>query len=97
MVVRNRVTLLVGAMLVLIGLAIGWASDRDEAIITVQVSSADHEVTEGYFSLGESATFMVKPGTDLHRFLSRQRGRKVKITMTGESGPTLSRLERGGH
>ena len=97
MVVRNRLTLFVGAVLVLVGFAIGRASERDETTVTVQVSSADHEVTEGYFSLGDSATLMVKPGTDLHRFLSRQRGRKVKITMTEDGGPALSRLARGGH
>lgn len=80
--------------LVLIGLSIGSASDRDEAIVTVQVSSADHELQEGYFALGDSATIMAKPGTDLHRFLTRQRGRKVKITLTEHDSRELSRLSR---
>ena len=80
--------------LVLIGLSIGGASDRDEAIVTVQVSSADHELQEGYFALGDSATIMAKPGTDLHRFLARQRGRKVKITLTEHDSRELSRLSR---
>ena len=31
---------------------VGHASERDEASLTVQVSSADHEMEEGYFSLG---------------------------------------------
>ena len=80
--------------LLLVGLSVGWASDRDEAIMTVQVTSAEHEVEEGYFSLGDSATIMAKPGSELHRFLSRQRGRKVKITLVEDGGPELSRLER---
>ena len=80
--------------LVLVGLGVGWAADRDEAIVTVQVTSADHEVGEGYFTLGDSATVMVKPGSDLHRFLSRQRGRKVKIILTEDSARELSRLDR---
>lgn len=92
--VQNRVMLLIAGLLVLIGFAIGRASERDEAVITVQVSSADHEVAEGYFSLGDSATLMVKPGTDVYRFLSRQRGRKIKITMAEEGASTLSRLDR---
>ena len=70
------------------------ASDRDETVITAQVSSADHELQEGYFTLGDSTTVMVKPGSDLYKFLSRQRGRKVKITLTEAAGPDLSRLER---
>ena len=80
--------------LLLVGLSVGRASDRDEAVLTVQVSSADHEVEEGYFSLGDNATLMVKPGTDLYRFLSRQRGHKVKVLLTEEGGRDLSRLER---
>jgi hypothetical protein len=37
---------------------------------------------------------MVKPGSDLYRFLSRQRGRKVKILLQESGGPERSRLER---
>jgi hypothetical protein len=62
--------------------------------VTVQVTSADHELQEGYFSLGSDATLVVKPGTDLHKFLSRQRGKKITITMAETAGRTLSRIER---
>ena len=78
----------------LVGLSIGRAYDRDETTLTVQVSSADHEQVEGYFSLGAEATVMVKPGSDLYRFLSRQRGHKVKILLQESKTPELSRLER---
>jgi hypothetical protein len=80
--------------LVLIGISVGRASDRDETIVTAQVTSAEHEVQEGYFSLGDNVTVMAKPGTDLYRFLSRQRGRKIKIQLSEAAGPELSRLER---
>ena len=80
--------------LVLIGISIGRASNKDETVVTVQITSADHEVEEGYFSLGANGTLMVKPGSDLYRFLCRQRGRKVKIVLTEAGGPELSRLER---
>ena len=80
--------------LVLVGLGIGRASDRDEAVVTEKVTSADHEVQEGYFSLGDNVTVIAKPGTDLYRFLSRQRGQKVKVQLTEAAGPELSRLER---
>jgi hypothetical protein len=81
-------------VLILLALSVGRASDRDETTLTVQVSSADHEVIEGYFTLGDGMTVMVKPGSELHRFLSRQRGRKVKVTLSDATVPELSRLDR---
>ena len=39
--------------LLLLGFSVGRAFDRDETSLTVQVSSADHEQEEGYFTLGE--------------------------------------------
>jgi len=78
----------------LLGLSIGRAADRDETTITAQVSSAEHETEEGYFSLGPDTTVLVKPGTDLQRFLARQNGRKVRVTLTLVDGRQLSQLER---
>jgi hypothetical protein len=78
----------------LLGFGLGRASDRDETSLTVQVSSADHEQEEGYFSLGENVTLLAKPGSDLFRFLSRQRGHKVKLLLQESAGPELSRIER---
>jgi hypothetical protein len=80
--------------LLLLGLSVGRASDKDETVVTVQVNSADHEVQEGYFALGEQATVMVKPGSDLYQFLSRQRGRKVRIVLTEANSPELAKIDR---
>ena len=80
--------------MILVGLSVGRAFDHDETVLTVKVSSADHETEEGYFSLGDSATVMVKPGSELYRFLTRQRGHKVKIVLEEAGGSDLSRLER---
>jgi hypothetical protein len=80
--------------LLLLGFSVGRAFDRDETTLTVQVSSADHEQEEGYFSLGDNATLLAKPGSDLFRFLSRQRGHKVRIVFQESSRPELSRIER---
>jgi hypothetical protein len=93
-VVRKQLAAWVTLALILLSLSAGWASDRDEAVMTVQVSSADHEIQEGYFTLGDSATVMVKPGSDLYKFLARQRGRKIKIVLTDATPPGLSRLDR---
>jgi hypothetical protein len=85
---------LITLALVVAAFAVGRASDRDETAMTVQVSSADHELLEGYFTLGDSATVMAKRGSALYNFLSRQRGRKIKVVLTESSGPELSRLDR---
>ncbi len=76
------------------GFTLGWAAQRDETTLTVQVGSADHELVDGYFSLGDTTTVMAKPGTQVYRFLSRQRGRTVTVTLTESTGPELSRLVR---
>jgi hypothetical protein len=99
--VRKLLTAWVTLALVILGFAAGGANDlsgakadRDETILTVQVSSADHEIQEGYFTLGDSTTVMAKPGSDVYKFLARQRGRKVKIVLSEAGGTELSRLER---
>ena len=91
---RIAMTAWMALALLLVGLSVGWASDKDEATVTAQVTSADHEVQEGYFSLGDTATVVAKPGTDLHRFLSRQRGKKIKIVLAEVDGRELSQIQR---
>lgn len=91
---RKLMAALITLALVVAAFAVGRASDRDETVMTVQVSSADHELLEGYFTLGDSATVMAKRGSALYNFLSRQRGRKIKVVLTESAGPELSRLDR---
>jgi hypothetical protein len=92
--VRIAMTAWMVLALLLISLGAGWASDKDEATATVRVTSADHELQEGYFSLGDSTTIMAKPGSDLHRFLVRQRGKKIRIVMSEAEGRELSQIRR---
>lgn len=87
-----RVWFIVAALLA--GGTLAWAYTADETILTVQVSSADHELQEGYFTLGEDVTVMVKPGSELYRFLNRQRGNKVKIVLTEDAKRELSTIGR---
>jgi hypothetical protein len=81
-------------VLLTIGGGFAWASNADETTLTVQVSSADHELQEGYFTLGADVTVLVKPGSELYRFLNRQRGNKVKIVLTEDSNRELSKIGR---
>jgi len=78
----------------LLGLSIGRAADTNETTVTVKVSSAEHETDEGYFSLGQDATVIAKPGSELHQFLARQNGKQVRITLTLVDSRQLSRIER---
>ena len=91
---RKLMAALITLALMFAAFAVGQASNRDETVLTVQVSAADHELLEGYFTLGDSATVMVKRGSDLYSFLTRQRGRKVKLVLTEAAGPELSKLQR---
>ena len=86
--------MVLAAMLVLAGYGLGRASDTDQAVVTVKVTSADHEVQEGYFSLGEATTVIVKPGTGLYQFLARHRDRTITVTLAESSTRQLSRIDR---
>ena len=72
--------------LLLFGLGVTWASDDQVAVVVAEVSSADHEVEEGYFGLGQQAVVMAKPGSELHRWLSSHRGQKVRLTLVQTGG-----------
>lgn len=91
---RSAVTAWLMIALLLLGVTAGRAFDLDETVINVEVSSADHELQEGYFALGEQGTVLAKPGSDLYMFLSRQRGQKVKIVLKKADSRELARLPR---
>lgn len=91
---RNAMIGWIVVVALLLGISLGRAADDNETTMTVQVSSAEHESDEGYFSLGKDATVMAKPGTELHRFLTRQNGRHVRVTLTMVDGRQLSRIDR---
>jgi hypothetical protein len=69
------------AALVLGALGGAAAAGVDEAAVVAEVSAADHEVEEGYFTLGEGATVIARPGTELHRFLASHRGQRVRLAI----------------
>jgi hypothetical protein len=92
--VKRAMTGVLVVAVLLIGVSLGLAYDTDETVLNVQVTSSDHEADEGYFSLGEQATVMVKPGSELFKFLTRHKGQKVKIVLTQNEDRQLSRIER---
>jgi hypothetical protein len=86
----------------------GWAAgaaDRGvqmpaaeaQATVVGTISAADHEIEEGYFSMGDEATLMAKPGSDLHHWLSTHRGQKVRLILTpSREGLPGNPLQRPG-
>lgn len=79
---RRQVAWFVAA--VLLGILGGAAaSGLDEAAVVARLSAADHEVEEGYFMVGDGATVIAKPGSDLHRWLAAHRGQRVRLIMEG--------------
>lgn len=67
----------VGLVAGLFGAAV--AAGLNQAAVVAQLTAADHEVEEGYFTLGDGATVIVKPGSDLHAWLTAHRGQKVRL------------------
>lgn len=91
-----RIVLTASVMIALLfaGFGVGRASGTDEIILSVPVTSADHEIVEGYFALGDQGTVVARPGSELFRFLSRQRGQTVRMVLAPAKPRELSRLQR---
>ena len=87
---RSLFGMALAAALLVAGLAVGRTRDHDAVVM----SAADHEAARGYFSLRDQANVTARPGTDLYRFLLRQRGQKTTILLQDSGGPELSRLQR---
>lgn len=67
-------------------------SAPSEATVVGTVTAAEHEVAEGYFTMGEEATVVARPGSDLHRWLAAHRGQTVRLVVTqtrdGDNDPS---------
>lgn len=76
----RKLTLLLGLLAVLLG---GLAAAAGSgATVTGRLSAADHEAEEGYFSLGPDTFLVAKPGSELHGWLMRHRGERVRLALT---------------
>jgi hypothetical protein len=89
--VRAALVALVALIVVTVGFS-RVAGAPEEATATGVVTSADHEIEEGYFTLGENVTVVAKPGTPLHDWLRERKGKKVTVTL--QESATLLTLER---
>jgi hypothetical protein len=49
-----------------------------------QVSATYQEADEGYFSFGQDAMVVAKPGSDLQKWLKSRVGRRMKLTIEPE-------------
>jgi hypothetical protein len=87
---RQVLVLTTAAVFALLGVV--WAGGLDEASLIGRVTAADHEIAEGYFSMGEEATIVAKPGSELHRWLSAHRGEKVRLAITSSREDVPSQM-----
>jgi hypothetical protein len=53
-----------------------------DATVVGTITAAEHELAEGYFTMGEETTLIARPGSDLHRWLVAHRGQKVRLVVT---------------
>ena len=53
----------------------------DDLAIAGFVTATEQEASDGYFSVGGDALLVVKPGTNLQRWLQMHTGRHVRVTV----------------
>lgn len=70
--------LIVAAVVVMASLGV-WAQGGIE--LRGNLSANDTERTEGYFAVAQDTVLMVRPGSDLHRWLSEHTGQTVRIVV----------------
>jgi hypothetical protein len=58
-----------------------FAAGFDETSLIAMLTAADHEIEEGYFTLGDGTTVVARPGSELHQWLAAHRGRRVRLTL----------------
>ena len=86
---------LVAAVLLLAAFAPARASDRDETEVTVQVSVGGPRARGGLFLARRQRDDDGHAGLGSLRFLARQRGHRVTITLVESTGRQLSHLGGG--
>lgn len=73
---------LVGSLL--LGMSI---AAHDAFALTGRLGATDQEADEGYFAVDQQTMLVVKPGSDLHAYLRRRSGTRVRITVEPAPGP----------
>lgn len=74
---RVLVLLLLLPLLVMLGRSLTASG----ATMRGYLSAAAHEVEEGYFSIGPDSYLIVKPGSEMHRWLSQNLGKTVTLSV----------------
>jgi len=54
----------------------------DDFSVTGKISCTDQECDEGYFQIAPTVMLAVKPGSEFHKYLRQQAGRKIEIRFT---------------
>lgn len=69
--------------------------EPDVFTVTDLVSSADHEIAEGIFTLGPDLTITARPGSAAYQWLGRHRAHRAVLTLGPERPRELQTVRRG--
>lgn len=64
----------------------GFALAQAGFTIRGRVGATDQEAQEGYFAVDNQTMIVVKPGSELHKYLRSRVGQRVRITIEPETG-----------
>ena len=55
--------------------------------LTGRLGATDQEADEGYFAIDQQTVLVVKPGSELHAYLRKRSGTRVRITVEPDPEP----------
>jgi hypothetical protein len=59
----------------------GLAHAQEGFTLTGRIGATDQEVQEGYFAIDQQTMIVVRPGSELHRYLQDKVGRRIRVTL----------------
>ncbi len=67
-------------------LVMGLAVAAQEGFsVAGRLGATDQEAQEGYFAVDQQTMIVVKPGSDLHKYLKAKVGQRLRITVEPDS------------
>lgn len=60
---------------------VAGAAAQDGYTVTGRIGATDQEAQEGYFALDNQTMIVVKPGSDLHAYLRRRVGQRMRVSL----------------
>jgi len=79
----RRVVVLVTVVVLLM---VGWVVAAQEGFsVSGRLGATDQEAQEGYFAVDQQTMIVVKPGSELHKYLKGKVGQRLRLTVEPDS------------